>query len=80
MKKVLKHLKNNAAIYLVLIACIVVVLIAVFYKTKDELKEVDVSLFEVVDLDKAIKLYDDNEAKILIISNNSTVYLILPFH
>lgn len=71
MKKVLKHLKNNAAIYLVLIACIVVVLIAVFYKTKDELKEVDVSLFEVVDLDKAIKLYDDNEAKILIISNNT---------
>ncbi|MBQ4031776.1 MAG: hypothetical protein II625_08490 [Bacilli bacterium] len=70
MKKVLKHLKSNAAIYLVLIACIVVLLIALLYKPKEELKEVDVSLFEVVDLDKAIKLYNDNEAKILIISNN----------
>lgn len=68
MKKVLKHLKNNAAIYLVLIACIVVICFAVFYKPKAELKEVDTSLFEIVDVDRTIKLFNDNTAKYLIIS------------
>ena len=31
MNKVLKHLKNNAAIYLVLLACLVVLLIVVLH-------------------------------------------------
>ncbi len=71
MKKVLKHLKNNAAIYLILLACLVVIIIALFVNSPKELKPVDTSMFDVVSLDKAIRLFDDNDAKILVISTDT---------
>ena len=71
MKKVLKHIKNNAIIYLVLITCVIIVLIATLFKPTDELKEVDTSLFKVININQAIKLFDDNSTKFLIIGNNT---------
>ena len=68
MKKVLKHLKRNAAIYLVLLVCVVVLLIALLYKPKDSIQEVDTSLFKVVDVNGTIKLFNDNTPKFLVIS------------
>jgi hypothetical protein len=71
MKKVLKHLKNNAIIYLVLLTCAVVIVIATFIKPAEELKEVDTSLFEVVNINQTIKLFNDDSTKFLIIGNNT---------
>ena len=68
MNKVLNHLKNNIAIYLVLIACIVVVCITLFVKHDKEEVYVDTSLFKVVDLEQALSFFDDNEPRFLLMS------------
>ena len=70
MDKVLKHLKNNAIIYLILIVCIIVILIALFYKPKEELRETDTSLFEVVNVGQVVHLFDDNSTKFLMVGTN----------
>ena len=71
MDKVLKHLKNNAIIYLILIVCIIVILIALFYKPKEELREPDTSLFEVVNVGQVVHLFDDNSTKFLMVGTNT---------
>lgn len=71
MRKVLKHLKSNAAIYLVLLACLVVLLIVVLHKPQTELKPVDTSMFDVISLDRAIRFFDDNDPKLLVISTDN---------
>lgn len=71
MKKVLEHFKNNAIIYLILLTCIIVILIAIFKKEEHELKTVDTSLYTIINLDQAIHLFDDNEPKYLLISTDT---------
>lgn len=71
MDKVIKHLKNNAAIYLVLFVCIVIILISLFITHDDREKikvaKVDTSLFEVVTLKEALELFDQPNPVLLII-------------
>ena len=69
MNKVLKHLKNNAPIYLIILVCVVVLLIVVFHKSEPDKGTVDKSLFTVVNLDGAIRLFNDDETKFLLVSN-----------
>ena len=76
MEKVLKHIKNNAIIYLIALLCLIVVLIVVFMKPQPELEKVDTSLFNVVSLDNVKKMFQDNKARFLLISkddNQATV-------
>ncbi len=70
MKKIKKHLKNNAAIYLVLLACAVVIGISLFVNKDVELETVtvDTSQFRVVDVEGALKLFEEDTANILIMS------------
>lgn len=72
MKKVLKHLKNNLAIYLVLLASLVIIGITFFItnKEKDPKIELNTKEFAVVDTSHALGLFDDNEAKLILIGSN----------
>lgn len=70
MEKVLKHFKNNALIYLILLTCLIVILIAVFHKEDEEVKYVDTSVFNTITLDEAIGLFDDDTPKYLLVSSN----------
>ncbi len=70
MQKILNHFKNNAIIYLIIITCIIV-LIVVRTKTGMQLPEdvrIDTSHFNVVDIDNAVKLFEDSSPKMLIVS------------
>ena len=71
MNKVKQNFINNAAIYLVLFVCLVVVLVAFFVTnrggTELEVPKVDTSLFQVVTLDEALELFETDEPKFLVI-------------
>ena len=73
MKKIKNHFKNNAAIYLVLLACVAIICISLFVNKEEELVEpvVDTSQFSVVNVEEALKLFDDKTAKLLILSVNT---------
>lgn len=74
MDKIIKHLKNNAAIYLVLIACLVIIGISLFVThdgEKEKIKTVDTSLFTVVNLDDAIELFKKEEPSLLVIGHKT---------
>ena len=70
MEKVLKHLKRNAAIYLIALLCLLVVLIVVFHKPQTELETVDTSLFNVVTLNQVKDMFKDSKAKFVVISRS----------
>lgn len=74
MNKVLTHLKNNFVIYLVLIACLIVALIAFFYTSKREqvvTDKLDSSMYTPVDIAGIDFLFSDPEPKLLLISSDS---------
>lgn len=68
MDKLKNHFKNNFAIYVVLLACLVIILIAIFYTREDPTPTVDTSMFKVLTLDDTLKLFEDDSAKLLVIS------------
>lgn len=69
MDKVLNHLKNNGIIYLILLACLIVVLVIKFGpEEKVKQPEVDTSMFKVVDIDGVMDLFKDKSPKMLLIS------------
>lgn len=70
MDKILNHFKNNAIIYLILLLCLAILIIAIFVKEQQEPEEVDTSKFKVVTLKEAIKLFDDKDPKYLLISTH----------
>lgn len=71
MEKIKNNIKENLAIYLLIIAVIVIFLIIRFIgSTNPSLeKELDTSLFKVVNTKEANRLFDDSEAKMLIIGS-----------
>ena len=71
MKKLLEHFKNNILIYLILFTCVVVILVVHHYTRDDsEPVVVDTQYFNVVDLKGAMKLFEDDSPKMLILSVN----------
>ena len=56
MEKIKKHLKNNFAIYIVLVTCTVILGVAISVNSKPKVEKVDTSMFEVVTLDEALEL------------------------
>lgn len=68
MDKLKKHLKNNFAIYAVLLTCLVILLITLFYTREEPKPTVDTSMFKVLTLDETLKLFEDDSAKLLVIS------------
>ena len=71
MNKVVEHLKNNIAIYLVLIACLVVVCITLFVNHEKEPETLDSSLYTPVDISGIDFLFKDSDAKLLLIGTDS---------
>ena len=68
MEKIRKHLKNNFAIYIVLVTCTVILGIAISVNSKPKVEKVDTSMFEVVTLDEALELFETDEPKLLVMS------------
>ncbi len=73
MEKIKKHLKNNFAIYVVLVACLIVIGVAVGVNRTPKVEPVDTSMFRVVTLKEAIKLFEDDEAKILVMGVDNCI-------
>ncbi len=71
MNKILNHLKNNFAIYLVLIACLTIIGITLFIKHEEEPEKLDSSLYFKVDLGGANLLFNDDTPKLLLISTDT---------
>lgn len=68
MEKIKEHLKNNFAVYSVILACIIVLLIALKITSKPKLETVDTSMFEVVTIKEALDLFESEEPKLLVMS------------
>lgn len=70
MNKITNHIKNNFAIYAVLLTCLVITLIAIFVTSKPKVEKatVDTSMLTVIDVKQANKLFDDISPKLLVIS------------
>ena len=68
MEKLKQHLLNNFAIYSVILACLVVLGVAVFITNKPKLETVDTSMFKVVTLKEALELFETDDAKLLVMS------------
>jgi hypothetical protein len=72
MDKVLTHFKNNFAIYAVLLVCLLVIAIAlIFSGDKEEKVDIDTSMFDVVDIDEALALFEKDDVSFLVISTNN---------
>lgn len=67
MNKIKKHFMNNLPIYSVLLVCIVIICVSVFVTHEPEVETVDTSLFEVVTLKEALKLFEQDEPRFLVI-------------
>lgn len=74
MEKIKQHLKNNFAIYLILIACIIVICITLEINKvngeKDTREKVNTEYYTVINVDEALALFDDDVPKFLIISTD----------
>ena len=70
MDKLKKHLKNNLAIYMVIIACAVVLGITLFMTREEEVPRVDTSMFVVLDINQALDLFKRDETVLLVISTS----------
>ncbi len=71
MNKVLNHLKNNAVIYLIILACIVVALVTLFVNHEGDTKRLDSSQYTPVDIKGIDFLFSDNTAKLLLIGTDT---------
>ncbi len=70
MNKITKHIKNNFAIYLIIIACIVIVAITIYVNRHPKPTKVDTKYYDVVDINRALTLFNDDTPKLLIISTD----------
>lgn len=68
MNKVLNHIKNNFAIYLIIIACVVIISITLYMTRHPAKVKVDTSLYNVVNIKEALNLFKDDDPKLLIVS------------
>ena len=68
MEKLKQHLLNNFAIYTVILACMVVIGVALFITSKPKVETVDTSMFKVVTLEETLKLFETDNAKLLVMS------------
>jgi hypothetical protein len=71
MEKFKSHFKNNFAIYAVLIASILVIVIAMFATRKDQGETVDTSMFRVVTVKEVLNLFKEEKANLLVISTSN---------
>ena len=71
MTKIINHIKNNAILYLIIVLCLVILAIAIFMKAEPKKEILDTKHFKVVTLDEALKLFDDDSPKYLLISTNT---------
>lgn len=73
MNKILNHLKNNLAIYLIILTCLLIIGISLFVtkKTPQEESIVDTSMFNVISLDETLKRFDEDEITFLVIGYKS---------
>ena len=83
MTKIKKHFQENLAIYLVLITCLTIGLIIWFTQNNSEIKEeyqFDTSMFNIVDVSGANKLFETDEPKVLLIGKQgcSACYNFVP--
>lgn len=72
MDKVKNNIENNLAIYLLIIAVIVIFCIITFIgnKAPSELADFDTTPFNVVDSKSALELFDDKQPQMLVIGSN----------
>ena len=70
MNKILEHLKNNAAIYLIVIVCIIIGVL-IFQNHDNEKIEYDTRPFNIVDNKKALELFESNEPQMLVIGKKT---------
>lgn len=68
MEKLKQHLLNNFAIYMVILACIIVISVALFITSKPKVETVDTSMFKVVTLKETLELFETDNAKLLVMS------------
>lgn len=69
MEKIKKHFQDNALIYLVLITCIIISSIVIYVNRNPvdtEAKKIDKSLFEIVNVDQALDLFNHKGAYYLV--------------
>ena len=71
MEKVINHLKNNIAIYMVLLASVVIICVALFVTKDPTVEKVDTSMFRVVSVKEALKLFEEDKANLLVISTST---------
>ena len=68
MEKIKQHILNNFAIYTVILACLIVLGVALFITSKPKVETVDTSMFKVVTLKETLELFETDNAKILVMS------------
>ena len=70
MNKILEHFKNNILIYLIILACIIILLVVKFIPSDAEPDQpkVDTSMFNVVTIEQTMDLFKDKEPKTILIS------------
>ena len=68
MEKLKEHFLNNFAIYTVILACLVVVGVAIFITREPQVETVDTSMFKVVTLKETLELFESDSAKLLVMS------------
>ena len=71
MNKVLTHLKNNFVIYLIIIACLIIVGITLFVNHEPEPEKLDSSLYNKVNIEGIDYLFNDSTPKLLLIGTDS---------
>lgn len=70
MNKILEHLKNNIAIYLIIIVCIIIGVL-IFQNKDNEKIDYDTRPFNVVNNKEALKLFDSKEPQMLVIGKKT---------
>ena len=70
MNKVLTHLKNNFVIYLIIIACLIIVGITLFVNHEPEPEKLDSSLYNKVNIEGIDYLFNDSTPKLLLIGTD----------
>lgn len=68
MENIKKHLKNNFAIYAVLLTCLIIVGIVLAVNNNPKVETVDKSMFKVVTLEETLKLFEKDEPTLLVMS------------
>lgn len=72
MNKVIEHLKNNSALYLIFVVVLIIIAILVFNpNTNKKTLDYDTSMFNVIDNKKALELFERKEPSILFIGRKT---------